>query len=363
MAKQADTDANPKKVYVSQSDVPRYSLLEALKVPRALADQYGKQPAAPLDVAVALDVKPASTNFRYLCGSALAYGLTDGGPKTAQIGLTDLGRRIVAPTEDGDDQTAMREALLKPRVIGEFLGRYSSAKLPSKKIGMNVLETMGVPDDATERTFDLIVSSARSLGLLREIKGDEYVRLDGAAPTSENHADDPAETEELDDPNESSATPAPEPTTSGAKPDELKTNRKVFITHGKNKKIVDQLKELLTFGEFEPVVSVERDSVSKPVPTKVLDDMRSCSAAVIHVGIEQRLIDSKGEEHGVLNSNVLIEIGAAMMRYGNNFVLLVEDGTTLPSNLQGLYEVRYQGDELDNPSTMKLLKAFNDFKS
>jgi hypothetical protein len=49
--------------------------------------------------------------------------------------------------------------------------------------------------------------------------------------------------------------------------------------------------------------------------------------------------------------------------YGNNFVLLVEDGTTLPSNLQGLYEVRYQGDELDNPSTMKLLKAFNDFKS
>jgi hypothetical protein len=52
-----------------------------------------------------------------------------------------------------------------------------------------------------------------------------------------------------------------------------------------------------------------------------------------------------------------------MMRYGNNFVLLVEDGTELPSNLQGLYEVRYAGDELDNPSTMKLLKAFNEFKA
>ncbi len=351
-----------KKTYLSQSDAPRYGLLESLRVPRALADQYGKQPASPLDVAVALDMKPTSGNFRYLCGSALAYGLTDGGPKSPQIGLTDLGRRIVAPTEDGDDQLAMREALLRPRVVGEFLGRYSGARLPAEHIGRNVLETMGVPTDATERTFDLIVSSARALGLLREIKGDEYVHID--AVTSADIVDPPApdEADELEDPPGDEPPVPPSAHTAAPPADELKTNRKVFITHGKNKKIVEQLKELLAFGEFEPVVSVERDSVSKPVPTKVLDDMRSCSAAVIHVGIEQRLTDSKGDEHAVLNSNVLIEIGAAMMRYGNNFVLLVEDGTTLPSNLQGLYEVRYQGDELDNPSTMKLLKAFNDFK-
>jgi hypothetical protein len=90
-----------------------------LKVPRELADQYGKQPASPLDIAVALEMKPSSGNFRYLCGSALAYGLTDGGPRTSHIGLTDLGRRIVSPTEDGDDQRAMREALLRPRIVGE----------------------------------------------------------------------------------------------------------------------------------------------------------------------------------------------------------------------------------------------------
>lgn len=82
-----------KKVYLSQSDVPRYTLQESLKVPRALADQYGKQPASPLDIAVALEMKPSSGNFRYLCGSALAYGLTDGGPRTSHLGLTDLGRR------------------------------------------------------------------------------------------------------------------------------------------------------------------------------------------------------------------------------------------------------------------------------
>ncbi len=47
-----------KKTYLSQSDMPRYGLQESLRVPRALADQYGKQPASPLDVAVALDMKP-----------------------------------------------------------------------------------------------------------------------------------------------------------------------------------------------------------------------------------------------------------------------------------------------------------------
>ena len=173
----------PKKVYLSQSDVPRYPLQDALRVVRAIADEYGKQPASPLDIAVALDMKPTTGPFRYLCGSALAYGMTDGGPRSSLIGLTELGRRIVAPTEEGDDQLAMREALLQPRVVGEFLARYNTSKLPTKKIGRNVLETLGVPVDATDRTFDLIVSGARSLGLLREIKGDEYVQLDSTIAT------------------------------------------------------------------------------------------------------------------------------------------------------------------------------------
>ena len=119
---------------------------------------------------------------------------------------------------------------------------------------------------------------------------------------------------------------------------------------------------LLTFGGFEPIVSIEKESVSKPVPDKVMDDMRSCGAGIVHVGSENRLVDADGKEFRVLNENVLIEIGGARALYKRNFILLVEKGVTLPSNLQGLYEVRYEGDKLDYESTMKLLKAFNDFK-
>ena len=57
-----------------------------------------------------------------------------------------------------------------------------------------------------------------------------------------------------------------------------------------------------------------------------------------------------------------IEIGAAMALYGKQFILLVEEGVRLQSNLQGLYECRYEGNELSGEATMKLLKSFNEFR-
>ena len=140
----------------------------------------------------------------------------------------------------------------------------------------------------------------------------------------------------------------------------VETNR-VFITHGKNQKILNQVKELVTFGKLDPVVTVEHETPAKPVPLKVMEDMRSCKAAVIHVDAESFLLDEEGNEVPQINGNVLIEVGAAMALYGEKFILLVEEGVVLPSNLQGLYECRYQGDELNWPAARKLLKAFNEF--
>lgn len=136
---------------------------------------------------------------------------------------------------------------------------------------------------------------------------------------------------------------------------------KIFITHGKNDKILGHLKEIVSYGKHEPVVAIEHETGAKPVPQKVMDDMRDCQAAVIHVSAERKLYDRQGNEVSVLNENVLIEVGAAMALYGNRFVLLVEEGVNLPSNLQGLYECRYDGNELSVEATMKLLRAFSEF--
>lgn len=107
---------------------------------------------------------------------------------------------------------------------------------------------------------------------------------------------------------------------------------------------------------------MQRESVAKPVPQKVMEEMASCDAGLIHVATEKRFFDKDGNQIESINENVLIEIGAAMALYKRNFILLVPEGVTLPSNLQGLYECRYKGEALDADSTMKLLEAFNDFK-
>src|SRR5687768_9446248 len=158
-------------------------------------------------------------------------------------------------------------------------------------------------------------------------------------------------------------TPAASTPPSVAIADVQRAQRRVYITHGKNRAFVEPVKKLLAFGELEPVVSAERPSVSQPVPDKIMNEMRSCGAAIIHVDAELKLLDSDANEHIVLNPNVLMEIGAAMALFGRRFILLVKDGVKLPSNLQGLFEVRYSGDSLDGDATVRLLEAIRDIKN
>jgi predicted nucleotide-binding protein len=361
---------NVKRVRVSQSDVPAYSLDDALRVAAAIADNYASAPTKPLEVAAAMNLAPNSSHFKMLTGSAIAYGLTSGGYNAIEITLTPLANRILSPLEEGDDLHAKREALLSPNVIGQFLSKYNNSPLPPEGIAYNVLGSMGVPKERAAGTYKLIIDGAGSLGLLQEIKGKKYVNLNnkshGIAVLSKVTSVSPSELNGEDEEKiEAAISPDIPPHDQGrdmpAQP-QISSNKKVFVTHGRNKGLVDPIKKLLSFGELEAVVSVERQSVSQPVPDKVMNDMRDCGAAIIHVEGEMTLIDTEAKEHVVLNPNVLIEIGAAMALYGKKFILLVKDGVKLPSNLQGLYEVRYEGDTLDGNATIRLLEAINELK-
>lgn len=370
-----NSGAAVQRAYVSQSDVPSCSLERALKIAKTIGDNYGYKPATPLQVAKALDVTPSSGGFRMLTGASIAYGLSNGGYNADLISITNLGLRIVRPTAEGDDIAAKREALLKPRVIREFLHKYDAAPIPKESIAQNVLLEMGVPQDRTDEVLRLIIEGAEAVGFVQVIKDRKYVEL-GNAEMPES----PAIVEEGDNPNDSAASrnldippPFAASTTLKVVPPAAPSApitmahtegraRKVFITHGKNKDFIEPIKKLLAFGELEAVVAAEKQTVSQPIPDKVMEAMRSCGAAIIHVEDERRLMDKDAQEHVVLNENVLIEIGGAMALYGLRFILVVKDGVQLPSNLQGLQEVRYTGNTLDGTATIKLLEAINDMK-
>jgi predicted nucleotide-binding protein len=211
------------------------------------------------------------------------------------------------------------------------------------------------------------IAEGGDLGVLVVGRKGQQTRFDFADTSARAFVDSGSTEDSIEtDEQQGSAAETPEGVSRRAEitsPEKSKSKgNRVFITHGRNKKILEQVKEIVSYGKFDPVIAQEHETAAKPVPEKVMDDMRSCQAAVIHVSTEGVLKDKDGKEHPQLNGNVLIEIGAAMALYGKQFILLVEEGVKLPSNLQGLYECRYQGNELSGEATMRLLKAFNAFR-
>jgi predicted nucleotide-binding protein len=361
----AEPTKTAKRVYFKQSDFPQTDLQQAQKIASALVDNFAGTDAPPPDIALALGISPTSSTWPAITGAAIAYGLTDGGVNAAKIKLTPLGRRLVAPQVEGDDIAARREAIMKPRILKEFFEKYRRAKFPSDPIAINVLKAAGIPAERAQQALEVIKTNGRYAGVIRDTPTGPFVSLDAPgvpAPTAtpalpEHDADVEAA---APSPNATEAAPPAVPVAPKLAFDP-KSSR-VFISHGKQKSIVAQIKELLTFGNFEPVVSVEREATAIPVPEKVFEDMRSCGAGVIHVATEGEYTDKDGNKQRKINDNVLIEIGAAMALYGKKVILLVEKGLTLPSNLQGLYRCDFDGDKLDYEATMKLLKTFSQFR-
>lgn len=362
----ADSPADLKRTRISQSDFPNFALEDAVRVARGLWENYAGRGTAPHNVAMALDLSPTSGSWRNLCGASIAYGLTEGGYNAGEIALTDLGRRVVAPTAEGDDTRALQEAALKPRVLGEFFRHYDRAKFPRDDIAKNVLIEKGIPKDRADGVLTLLKRNGELVAFIKQTKTGPFVSLD-VAPQSLGQLSstmEPAEIEDDDDGVDVFASVAPpSPVPAPPVPAEAVVNNRVFVTHGKNHAVLDQIKEVVELGGFEPVISTRTETTAKPIPDKVMDDMRSCSAAVIHVGAEGILTDADGNPHPQINPNVLIEIGAAMALYRGRFILVVEEGVPLPSNLSGLYESRYSGSSIEFQAGMKILKALRGLKA
>ena len=346
---------------VLQKNFPSLALNKALRIANAIWDDFAGDGTPPHEIALAIDMSPTSGPWRELVGASSAYGLTKGTYTSKEIVLTELGRRIVAPEVEGDDRHAMVESILKPKIMKAFFEKYDRSKFPQDRIAANVLCSLGLPNDRSEAAVEALKEAGTAVGIIRDTKTGKFVsiqlpkKLDIADVSG--HADDVTgdhveanELERGEDAHDSGKRPPPI------------ASDQVFISHGKNRAIVDQIAELLKFGKLSPVVSVDRESTAIPVPDKVFEDMRSCFAGVIHVRSEGEMLDPSGKTHPHINDNVLIEIGAAIALYQKNVVLLVEKGLQLPSNLQGLYRCEYEGENLDYAATMKLLKTFNKFE-
>lgn len=348
-----------KRSYVSQSDLPSRPLRDSLRVPQAIADNYAGGPTAPHDVALALDLSPTSSAWRDLAAAALGYGLTKGSWNADKISLDVHGRRATAPTEEGDDLKARAEAALRPKVLGGFFRKYNKAKFPPDHIAKNVLQQeLGVPADRSDSALQIIKDNGMFVGFVRDTKTGLFVAIEDPQPRPVRL---PPEPEELDAGQEEATEPEPFEAAPLIQPARQEAARpfKVFISHSKNMAIVEQVKDILGLYDIDYEIAVEEETAAIPVPAKVMAAMRRCQAGVMVVTADEQ---NKGGEGYTINTNVLIEIGAAFVLYDQGVILVWDRRLKVPSNLQGLYRLDFEGDDLSFAAGTKLAKAVKSLK-
>jgi hypothetical protein len=351
--------AKATRTYTSQLDIPTRSLRDALTVAQALTDSFAGGPAAPHQVALALNISSTSSTWNYLAGAAVAYGLTKGGPRADSIALDQLGRRATAPTEEGDDVKARAEAALKPRVCREFFQKYNKAKFPPDQIALNVLrENFHVPAERCGAVLEILKDNGAFVGFIHNTKTGPFVAVDDlqpmpvALPSESEVVEPPPEGPEVEEQVASiaSAAPALRQAPSGFR---------VFISHSKNMAVVDQVKEILALYDIDYELAVEEETAAIPVPQKILAAMRRCQAGVMVVTADEQ---SRMNEGFTINTNVLMEIGSAFVLYDQKVVLLWDKRLKVPSNIQGLYRCEFEGDQLSFAVGTRLAKALKSFK-
>jgi len=309
---------------------PRNSLREALKIAETIWKSNAGEPFDPILLAQALNTTHRSSGFTTLASASERYGLTTGSVHAKTISLTEMGKTIVAPTDEAIVGPSLRKALLTPSVFNQFYSKYDRKNIPREDIVKTVLESeFGVPRVDVEACYAVLMKNVKDYGLSMQSGEGVLLYLDNL---SKGIAPEPGEGPVTEEEKEPQPLVTPLPTVS---------RPRVFISHSKNMKILNQVEQMLKFGEFEYDVAVERETTAIPIPDKIFGMMRGCTCAVINVSADEQ--EKKEDGTYSINQNVLIEIGAAFLLYNKRIILLVDKRVQLPSNLQGLAVSYYEG--------------------
>lgn len=327
---------------ISQADIPGRSLADSISVAQALYDHFAGKSAAPHDVALALDISPTSSAWRTLTGAAIAYGLTIGGCYADAIELSDLGRRIVAPTEEGEDDRAKIEAMLRPRILKEFFQKYDRAKFPRPDIARNVLSSMGVPTNRVDTVFEIVVDNGNFVGAIRDTKTGPFVALAGATRTvdSDEQRPDQQLPDEFERAFESVA--AETSPTLPSEPTVPPGPKQIFVAHGKNHKPLGELKSILDQFKIPYKVAVDEPNVGRPISKKVAQLMHECSAGIFIFTADEKFTNLESETIFRPSENVVYELGAASVLWENKIIILKQKDVNFPSDFKDLGYIEFE---------------------
>jgi predicted nucleotide-binding protein len=335
---------------------PSLTLEESLPMARAIQDGASGMAVSRLTLAELVNRSPSASGFRELVFSSRAYGLTTGGINSEEYELTSLGDAVSGADEVARDE-ALRQAVLNVDPYRAFLTAFNGKRLPSDGPFKDwLIKNASVPAERADECMDRIVTDARFSNLLRNLKGVDYVSLEGATGNrmgtaeaeSADATNEPYEDDE-DASTDDSAAIAPTPIVPRATSDDAP--KKVFIAHGRNRVPLQQLKEMLDRFKVRYAVAVDEPNQGRPISTKVGSLMRDdCSSAIFIFTADERFQratdDGETTEVWRPSENVVYELGAASVLYDRRIVIFKEKGVTVPSDFSDLGYIEFEKDAL-----------------
>lgn len=158
--------AEKKLTVVSSDALPRRTLAECLKIATVIRDNYAGKATTWPEIASALGVSDKNPVNRYPLWSAVAYGIVlrhEGNTYS----LSETGRKMLAPTYEGEREEGVKKALFTPSVLSRFYTDYNGSTMPSDELFPNVLETRyDVPRERTGEAIEIIRENAKFAGAL-----------------------------------------------------------------------------------------------------------------------------------------------------------------------------------------------------
>lgn len=315
-------------------------------------------------VADAIGRTPSSSEYKRLLSSSRAYGLTTGTEKADYVVPTELGLKIVKPLHPEEALQAKVQACLNVELLGRLWRQFNKSKLPDAKFLKNTLErTYDMEGQQAEEFAGLVVANAKFCGVLQDISGAKYIRLDEPSLAA---ADPNARSE--DTANDLEEEVAPEVAAHLTSPPSaivVEKRPKLFLAHGKNTKPLEDLKKILDGFGIQYVVAVDEPHAGRPISAKVAQLMSECTAGIF-VFTKDELFYRKQKNDEMIETwrpseNVVYELGAAGILWERKIIILKEEGVNFPSDFSDLGYIAFANGEI-SAKAMHIMQELIRFK-
>jgi len=138
----------------------------------------------------------------------------------------------------------------------------------------------------------------------------------------------------------------------------INMKKKVFIVHGHDDNLKNEVFIFLTKEGFEPVILHHEASEGQTIIEKLEKHISSASfAVVLYTACDQGKARNETELKGRARQNVVFEHGWLISKLSRKYVAaIVEDGVEFPGDLSGLIRIPKSDWKYDLSKELKVLK-------